>query len=235
MLSEVGRQSAEDPCWTVFRLMRTLFWTYHGRMGDDSVTSVERELVATGIGGQGVQLAAQVMARAAIHDGLQVQMFGSYGGMMRGGNTDAALVLAQGPVKAPPVIADGWLGMAMHHAYLPALVEKLRPDSVLFVNSSVVEGDPGFAGQTVEVAATDIAVDAASLMCASIVMLGAIAGATGLLSRAAIEAAIDESLPSYRQQHRDLNKAALAAGFDVATTLPPIPAAWPVPVLEDAR
>ena len=124
---------------------------------------MERELIATGIGGQGVQLAAQIVARAAVHDGLEVQMFGSYGGMMRGGNTDAALVLAQGPVMAPPVIAHGWLGMAMHHAYLPGLVEKLRPDSVLFVNTSVVEGDTGFTGRTVEVPATDIAVDAASL------------------------------------------------------------------------
>ena len=194
---------------------------------------MERELIATGIGGQGVQLAAQVMARAAVGDGLQVQMFGSYGGMMRGGNTDATLVFAQGPVMAPPVIADAWLGMAMHHAYLPALVDKLRPDSVLFVNSSVVEGDTGFHGRTVGLAATDIAVDAASSMCASIVMLGAIAGATGLLTQAAIDAAIDESLPPYRQQHRDLNKAALAAGFAVAVGIDDVPAAWSV--LEEAR
>jgi 2-oxoglutarate ferredoxin oxidoreductase subunit gamma len=185
---------------------------------------MERELIATGIGGQGVQLAAQVMARAAVHDGLEVQMFGSYGGMMRGGNTDAALVLAQGPVMAPPVIAAAWLGMAMHHAYLPGLVEKLRPDSVLFVNTSVVEGETGFAGRTVGVAATDVAVDAGSSLCASIVMLGAIAGSTGLLSRAAIDAAIDESLPPYRQQHRDLNHGALAAGF--AAAVDDVPPAW---------
>jgi Pyruvate/2-oxoacid:ferredoxin oxidoreductase gamma subunit len=188
---------------------------------------MERELIATGIGGQGVQLAAQVMARAAVHDGLQVQMFGSYGGMMRGGNTDAALVLADGPVMAPPVIAASWLGMAMHHAYLPALVEKLRSDSILFVNSSVVERDTGFDGHTVAIAATDIAVDSAALMCASIVMLGAIAGSTGLLTLSALDAAIDESLPPYRQQHRDLNKSALAAGFDAATGIVDVPAAWP--------
>lgn len=187
---------------------------------------MERELIATGIGGQGVQLAAQIVARAAVHDGLEVQMFGSYGGMMRGGNTDAALVLAQGPVMAPPVVADGWLGMAMHHAYLPGLVEKLRPDSILFLNTSVVEGEHGFAGRTVEVPATDIAVDAASLMCASIVMLGVIAGSTGLLTPGAIDAAIDESLPPYRQQHRDLNKAALAAGFEAAAAVTDLPRAW---------
>jgi len=63
-------------------------------------------------------------------------------------------------------------------------------------------------------------------MCASIVMLGVIAGSTGLLSPAAIDAAIDESLPPYRQQHRDLNKAALAAGFEAAAAVTDLPAAW---------
>ena len=41
---------------------------------------MERELVLSGIGGQGIQLAAQVVARAAIAEGKQVQLFGSYGG-----------------------------------------------------------------------------------------------------------------------------------------------------------
>ena len=111
---------------------------------------MERELIATGIGGQGVQLAAQVTARAAVHQGLQVQMFGSYGGMMRGGNTDAAVVLADGPVMAPPVVPSCWIGMAMHHAYLPPLLDKLRSDSLLFVNTSGVEERPHVgAGVTV--------------------------------------------------------------------------------------
>ena len=55
---------------------------------------MERELLMSGIGGQGVQLAAEVLAPAAITDGLDVQVFGSYGGMMRGGNTEATVVLA---------------------------------------------------------------------------------------------------------------------------------------------
>lgn len=194
---------------------------------------MERELIATGIGGQGVQLAAQIAARAAVHQGLQVQMFGSYGGMMRGGNTDAAVVMADGPVMAPPVVASCWLGMAMHHAYLAPLLGKLRPEGLLFVNTSVVEDRPvvGPAVTVVDVAATDVAIDVGSAMTASVVMLGAVVGATRLLEREAVLAAIDESLPPYRQQHRDLNGRALDAGIAAAPAgLPP---AWPA--LEDAR
>lgn len=194
---------------------------------------MERELIATGIGGQGVQLAAQVTARAAVHRGLQVQMFGSYGGMMRGGNTDASVVLADGPVSAPPVVPSCWIGMAMHHAYLSPLLDKLRPDSLLFVNTSVVEERPevGPGVTVVDVAATDLAIDIGSAVAASVVMLGAIVAATELLTPEAVLAAIDESLPPYRQQHRDLNGRALAAGIAAAPA--GLAVAWPA--LEEAR
>ena len=59
---------------------------------------MERELLITGIGGQGVQLAAQVLARGATLEGRNVCCFGVYGGMMRGGNTDSTVVVADGPI-----------------------------------------------------------------------------------------------------------------------------------------
>ena len=60
----------------------------------------ERELLLTGIGGQGVQLAAQVVARAAVLEARQVMLFGVYSGVMRGGNSDATVVVADEPVQA---------------------------------------------------------------------------------------------------------------------------------------
>lgn len=195
---------------------------------------MERELIATGIGGQGVQLAAQVLARAAVADGLEVLLFGSYGGMMRGGNTDASLVFARAPISAPPVVPSCWLGVGMHHEHLPPLLDKLRPDSVLFLNSSVVDEAPSTQARIVEVPATELAVGAGSLMCASIVMLGTVVSATELVSAEALEAAVVDALPSYRQQHVAVNLAALAAGAEVGGSLEGIEPAW-APQPEVAR
>ena len=75
-----------------------------------TLARVERELLVTGIGGQGIQLAALVIARAALAEGREVQLFGSYGGMMRGGNTEATLVVADGPVESPPTVGVGVVG-----------------------------------------------------------------------------------------------------------------------------
>ena len=178
---------------------------------------MERELVLTGIGGQGIQLAAQVLARAAIAEGRSVQMFGSYGGMMRGGNTEATVVLADGAVEAPPTIAETWSAIFMHHDFSEPTRAKLRPGSLVLVNTTVFEGSfDDDASIVVEIAATDLAVDLGNIMTASMVMLGAYVAATDIVSLDALDAAVAESLPSYRTQHVALNVAALRAGFEVA-------------------
>src|SRR6478752_9338931 len=101
---------------------------------------MERELVLTGIGGQGIQLAAQVLARAAIAEGRSVQMFGSYGGMMRGGNTEATVVIADGAIEAPPAVAEAWSAIFMHHDFSEPTRAKLRPGSLVLVNTSLFDG-----------------------------------------------------------------------------------------------
>ena len=78
---------------------------------------MERTLLMTGIGGQGIQLAARVLAEAAMSEGRHVQLFGSYGGMMRGGNTDATIVVGDRPIESPPTVTDAWSAIVVHHDY----------------------------------------------------------------------------------------------------------------------
>lgn len=190
---------------------------------------MERSLIASGIGGQGIQLSAQVLARAAIHEDRNVMMFGSYGGMMRGGNTEASLVLADGPVDSPPVLSRAWLGIVMHHEYASSTIDKLDDRSVLFVNSSVVESSFDTAALTVEVPATDLATDAATLVCATMVMVAAVAAATGLTGLDALRNGLDDALPPYRRGQLETNEAALSAGHAAGLELASqhrVPAAW---------
>ena len=91
---------------------------------------MERELVMTGIGGQGIQLAAQVLATAALREDREVQLFGSYGGMMRGGNTEATVVFADGPIEAPPTVGRAWSAILMHHDYSEPTIARLRPGTL---------------------------------------------------------------------------------------------------------
>src|SRR6476661_6037892 len=99
-------------------------------------SAMEREVLITGIGGQGVQLCAQVLARAATLEHREVMYLGLYGGMMRGGNTDSTVVIADAPILAPPVVSHTWSAIAMHDDYWPDAEAKLRRGGLAVVNDA---------------------------------------------------------------------------------------------------
>jgi len=184
----------------------------------------------TGIGGQGVQLAAAVLARAAVHEGREVQVFGSYGGMMRGGATESTVVVADAPVEAPPTAGSTWSALLMHHEHAEPVLARLRADGVVLVNTSVVApGSVAGSCTVVEVPAGDIAASVGGAMVASMVLLGAYAAVTGMVGMDALSAAVRASLPSYRSQHAERNDRALRAGFD--SVAPRTVLAWPDPAV----
>ena len=178
---------------------------------------MEREVLMTGIGGQGIQLAARVLAEGAVASGYEVLLFGSYGGMMRGGRTDTSLVIGDAPIEAPPVVAAAWAAMVMHPDHAEPIWAKLRPEGIALVNSTVVDSYPDHSATVIEVPATDIAVDVGNIVTASMVLLGALAATTAIVALDALTSAVATSLPPYRRQLVDVNVAALRAGHGLVT------------------
>jgi Pyruvate/2-oxoacid:ferredoxin oxidoreductase gamma subunit len=172
---------------------------------------LERELLLTGIGGQGVQLAAQVVAKAAIAAGLEVQVFGSYGGMMRGGNTDATVVIGDGPIEAPPTVTNAWSALLVHPDFAAPALGRTRDDGLVLFNATLFEHDP--RPGAVGVPATALG---GAPVNASLVMVGAYLAITGLVSLDGALAAVDDALPSYRKQHVTGCQRALQTGFGAA-------------------
>ena len=176
---------------------------------------MEREILLTGIGGQGVQLAAQVLARGAAIEGRKVMLFGVYSGVMRGGNSDSTVVVADGPVQAPPLVSSAWSAIVLHSKFWEPLAPKLQPGGVCVVNSSLFEGElDRDAYRVFDVPATEMAADLGNPMVASMVMAGAYAGLTGLVGLDALVEGMGQSVPPYRRQHVEGNERAIRAGHD---------------------
>lgn len=178
---------------------------------------MEREVLITGIGGQGVQLAAQVLARAATLEGREVMYLGIYGGMMRGGNTDSTVVVADAPITAPPVVSRAWAALAMHDDYWRPVEAKLRPYGVVLVNDTTFNTNIRTDVNVHRVPATTVAAELDNPLGGSLVLLGAFAIATSIVGVDALVDAMRASVPSYRTQHIDANERAIRAG---ATLLP---------------
>jgi Pyruvate/2-oxoacid:ferredoxin oxidoreductase gamma subunit len=175
---------------------------------------MEREILLTGIGGQGIQLAAQVIARAAIREQRHVMSLGTYGGSMRGGNTDSTLILGEEPISSPPIVAHGWAGVGAHPRYWEGVRAKLRSGGIAVWNADLfgASGDAG-AACALPVPATSLAVQLGAPQAASLVLVGALAGATQLIALDSLIAAMEESLPPYRREHAPKNAEALRAGY----------------------
>jgi Pyruvate/2-oxoacid:ferredoxin oxidoreductase gamma subunit len=175
---------------------------------------MEREVLLTGIGGQGVQLAAQVLARAATVEGRHVLLFGVYGGAMRGMNTDGTVVVGDGPLLSPPLVSHSWAAIAMHDRYWAPVEAKVRAGGLVLVNDATFDTALGDRYRAVRVPATEIAAELGNELGASMVMVGAFAGITGLVGIDAAVEGMRQSIPSYRTQHVAANEVALRAGFD---------------------
>src|SRR4029453_12169819 len=98
---------------------------------------MEREVIVTGIGGQGVQRAAQVLARAAVLEERHVMMLGTYGGTMRGGSTDSVVIVADRPIESPPLVSRGGAAVALHDRYWGPVRAKLRPQALAAIDPAL--------------------------------------------------------------------------------------------------
>jgi 2-oxoglutarate ferredoxin oxidoreductase subunit gamma len=193
---------------------------------------VQVEVLLTGIGGQGVQLAAKTLAMAATASGRQVMMSSHYGGEMRGGQTEASVVVADERIRSVPILESVWSAYVMHARYWPGVAARLRSGGVVVANSTVVDDLHAGEWQVFAVPAGDLAVDAGGVMSAGFVLLGAYAGVTGVVDVDSLVAAMRQLIPPYRAQHLTVNEAALRAGF--AAVEPLAAPAWPVRASEGA-
>lgn len=199
-------------------------------MNEEQAQVIEREIMWTGIGGQGVQLAAKILALAATAEGREVMSLGTYGGTMRGGNTDAAVVIADGRITSPPMVSKCWGALIVHPRFYEPIKPKLRPGGIVFADSDLLEAplDAG-AANLFPLAATTLAREIDAPKAAALVLLGAFARATGIVGLGALKESLAKSLPSYRHQFLESNERALAAGH--AAVDPITHPAWAPPAL----
>jgi 2-oxoglutarate ferredoxin oxidoreductase subunit gamma len=186
----------------------------------------EREVLFTGVGGQGVQIASKALAMAAIADGFEVLLLPRYGGGMRGGMTNATLTVGDGALRALPVVTSAWSGFVMDPAYWETIRPNLAEGAVVVVNSSGFELIVEIPEARVfRVPAKDIAVDMGIPMSAGFVMLGAFVAVTGIVEVESAIGAMKQLVPPYRTEHVEANERAIRAG---AAALPWRGApAWP--------
>jgi 2-oxoglutarate ferredoxin oxidoreductase subunit gamma len=173
---------------------------------------VEREVIVSGTGGQGIQLLAKTLALAATREGRFAMLSADYGGEMRGGPSKATVVIGDEPLRALPVLPSAWSAILAHHRFSEPVLARIRPGGPVVVNSKLVDSASLTGYLVYPIDAGAIASDVATAQAIGFVLLGAYNAVTSLVAPESLAAAMEELLPPYRKQHAPANVRALDAG-----------------------
>jgi 2-oxoglutarate ferredoxin oxidoreductase subunit gamma len=178
---------------------------------------VEFEFFVSGIGGQGIQILCKVMALAATAEGRYAMISSEYGGAMRGGSSVGTVVVGAQRLKALPVVPKAGSAIALHHNYWEPIAAKLRPNSLLVVEETMLADLSHKDGhRVISIPAARLATEIGNPMSMSLVMLGAYNAITGLVKLDSLIDAMKQIVPSYRRQHIETNERALRVGAENA-------------------
>ena len=100
---------------------------------------IKRTLFA-GFGGQGVLLMGYVLSHGAMHKGLNVTYFPSYGAEMRGGTANCTVTLSDKKI-ASPVASNPDILVAMNYPSLEKFESTVARGGLILLNSSLIDMD----------------------------------------------------------------------------------------------
>lgn len=162
-----------------------------------------------GSGGQGLITAGVILAEAAgLHEGKHVAQTQSYGPEARGGASKAEVVISDEPIHYPKAQRLDIL-LAMTQEACDRYFHDLKDEGTLIVDADLVANPPTSAALSVPI--TRLVREALGRdLFANIAALGVVAGATGVVSLPALEAAVLSRVPKGTEQ---VNRKALETGF----------------------
>ena len=179
-------------------------------------TGGRHEVRLSGSGGQGIILAATLLADAAVASGDEVLATQSYGPEARGGASKAEVIVARDEIDFPEVTAPV-VTVCLSQEAFDAYAALTIPGGLVVYDERLVEARPLEGRRVVGLPFTEIAeVELGKAIAANIVMLGALQALTGVVDGEALADAVRRRLPA---KIVDLNLRALELGATGATSV----------------
>ncbi len=172
-----------------------------------------QDVIIAGFGGQGVLLIGNLLAYAAMEQGLHITFMPVYGVEMRGGTANCTVVLAEDEIGSPIIHTPRSL-ILMNQPSLDKFQPRLADGGVQVVNSSIVA--PERVDQTrvrsVLIPVNDLADELGNVKMANMVALGAWLEATQALSLERVQGALVNVISDRNSHLIPQNRQALARG-----------------------
>ncbi len=174
---------------------------------------MQKGIVISGFGGQGILFAGEVLCRAALLQGLELSLFPSYGPEMRGGTACCTVIISDEPIASP--ITETPHGVVALN--LPSFLkyeEKVAPGGLMIANRSLIDERSKRTDITCAfIPATETAEKLGDVRAANIVALGALCAGLRLFELKTLTRALETHLEGRRKEILELNLRAAESGL----------------------
>ncbi len=180
---------------------------------------MQEAFLIAGFGGQGVMFAGQLLAYAAMSEGLEVTWIPSYGPEMRGGTAHCYVVISDKPIGSP-IVKHPQVAVVFNNPSFDKYEPLVAPGGVLARNASLVARS-SVRTDIIElpVPATELADEIGDLRLANVVLLGAVLAARPVIPLDVLKRSLEEHISAHHRDMLLLNFEALDKGAAFAASL----------------
>lgn len=180
---------------------------------------MEEKIFIAGFGGQGVVLAGNVLAYAALSEGKNILGMVSYGAEVRGGASNSSLIISDNEIDCP-LIEEASIVIILSQEAYDKFQSKVKENGFLFVNSSEVKLEKKRDDVKIfEIPATKIATDMGNVKVANLVLIGAVIEKTETIKKENVIAALNKVFSGKRKNLIYINECAIRKGIELASGL----------------
>ncbi|HOT90345.1 MAG TPA: 2-oxoacid:acceptor oxidoreductase family protein [Anaerolineae bacterium] len=173
------------------------------------------DIIFAGFGGQGVLFAGQLLSYAGMAENLHVTWIPSYGPEMRGGTANCTVILSEEEIGAP-IVRHPTIAAVFNIPSMEKYEPLVKPGGLLLVNSSLIPMPSQREDiRILYVPASDLATELGNPRMANMIVLGALVGATNLVSLESVIRQLDEHLSQRQRKWLEPNIVALKKGAEL--------------------
>ncbi len=174
---------------------------------------MKKSFVFSGSGGQGIMSAGIMLAHAAIDMQKHATFLPEYGPEQRGGSAKCTVIISDSEIVSPLTKkCDNFV--AMNEQAYNKFKDDVKPGGIMVINSSRVTSNVDIEGvKVIAVPVDDIALEVGNIKVANIVIIGALIGATGIVSKDIFVASLEEKFKEKKPEILQMNMKALEKGI----------------------
>lgn len=176
---------------------------------------MKETVVLSGSGGQGIVSAGFMLAESAVDSGKHATFLPEYGPEQRGGSAQCTITISDNEILSPLAKKCTKL-IALNEQAFKKFNTHLREGGLLILNSNRVTSESKRTDiKVIAIPCDDMAVEIGNPRIANIIMMGALIGASNVISKEAYLKSIEKRFADKKAEVMEMNEIALDKGIEI--------------------